>query len=156
MTWKVYGNQFTTSDMTGKSQFLKFNPTKNIVLRAIRTWYVFYNDPTFSDLTCKLYGDQDGEPGALIATASNTFNKADLFSDDYALVEVYWEFNLIPLRQEINYHFVTNCSGYTYSENSHIAWRKGWPDNVYRTGLDLDTEEIHTSPFTLAVVADEL
>lgn len=152
----TFGNVMTTADSTGKSMYLKFHPTDNIVMRAVRTWYIFYNDPTFTSLTCKLYADQGGAPGGIIETANNTFNKADLYTEDHALVEVYWEFDYVPLRSGVNYHLVTNCSGYTYDDASHIAWRKGWPDNVYRGGLQLDYEEIITSPFQLSVIGDEL
>ena len=65
-------------------------------------------------------------------------------------------FDDVNLRKDESYFFHLALTGYTGDETSHIAWRQGWPDPIYRTGLDADYEELHVSPYSIAFITDEL
>lgn len=160
--WKVFGNVLETADINGtsKSQAMKIRTNSNVVVKAIRTWFVFFNDPAFTSLSLRIYEDQAGQAGKLIATSTNSFTLAQVFTDaasnDYALKGLYFEFDEISLKGTSYYHVLPYAVGYTGTDSSHIAWVKGWPDNEYRTGLTLSYEESIASPYRFAVVGASL
>lgn len=156
--WSVYGNVLATADIDGstKSQAMKFKPNSDIVVRAFRTWFVCFNSPVFTQLRLRLYEDQNGSAGKLIATSSNFHIPSDLYTDPYALKGTYFEFEYLPLKSTNYYHVLPYATGYTGNDSTHLAWVKGWPDNEYRTGLALDFEEIHVSPYRFAIVGADL
>lgn len=150
-TW--YGDQFL--NLTDKTQPLRFKPTANVIVRAIRTRYIFFGNPSFSDLTVKLYADRAGEVAGLFAPSTTTHQKVDLFSDTHALVETYFEFNYVSMRKNLIFNLITSANGYTYSDGSHISWVKAWPDPVYED-RNPTFEQLGTSSYFLSVIADEL
>lgn len=157
MARTYYGDPFDTAEMTNTSKTVRMKPNDNIVLKAIRTWLI-WNDHSGSitDMTCKIYSDRASSPGALIATSTNSFDRADIITLASGVKEIYFEFDEISLHSETFYHFVINCTGYTGTENSHIAWRKAWPDPIYRTGLDIDYEALSIAPYFLTVIGAPL
>jgi hypothetical protein len=160
MAWEFYGDEMLTADATGKSLFQAWTPNRNLVLRAARCWVVLFGDPTFTNLSLKLYANREGEPGVLLETSSTTWDPDDIYTDRVtnpnAVKEVYFEFANPALHNGATYHFVLNADGYTYSEASCIAWKKAWPDPVYRPGVDRTTNGIATAPKELVIVGDDL
>lgn len=158
--WKIFGDPLLTADMTGKTATIRFKPNKNIVFRACKTWLIIKDpvgDIAFSDICGKIYSDRGGVAGGLIATSNNTFDKTDLLSvEDQGVLEPWFEFDDVSLQKDTWYHFVLNCAGYTYDPDKHIAWRKAWPDPVYRTNLPITFEALNASPYFLVVIGDEL
>lgn len=153
--WTVYGDTFSTGDMTNADRSMRFSPIENNVLLTMRTWIILYNPPNFTNLVAKLYSDREGLPGALIATSVNSYNKADvLTTGPYGLKDIYFTFSpKISLSANLYYHFVLNCSGYTYAEESHIAWRKGWPDPIYGTAT---FNNLLTQPYMCPLIGAKL
>ena len=132
--FRQYGDEFLSGEMSNASRYLRFKPTEDEkVLKALRTWLILYNPPNFTNLTCKLYSDRDGLPGALIATSTTSYNKEQLLLiEDYGTKGIPFTFDpVISLSPLVYYHFVLNCTGYTYDYNAHLSWRKAWPDPVY-------------------------
>lgn len=156
MALRVWGDVFDTSDLTDTSMPLRFKPTKNIVLRAVRTWYVFSDDPTFTNLNMKLYADRGGDVAGLIATSTNTQAKGDIFTDNSAYAEIHFQFSDIALRKDTFYNLVTNGTGYTASGNSVIAWAKAFPDPIYPDPKTPAFEGMHVAPYFLTVIGDDL
>ena len=152
-----YGDPFSTADMTGTTKSIRMRPNDNVILKAMRTWLIF-NDYTsnITALTCKIYSDSSSAPGALIATSTNSFSKSEIIATNTGFKEIYFLFNNLSLHSGTFYHFVLNCSGYTYADANHIAWRKAWPDPVYRTGLDNDYESLGTAPYCLTLIGAPL
>lgn len=155
MSWTVYGDQFSTAAMTDTSQPLRFKSTENVALKAIRTWLIFYNSSAFSDLTIKLYADRGSSPAGLIASSITLKQPADLFTLSYAAVETWFEFSDVTLRKDTYYNLVVNCSGYTFSTSSLIAWMKAFPDPIYEDRTPT-FEELQIAPYLFSVVSDEL
>jgi len=135
MAWSVYGNEFLAGELANTNMFCTVEPNKDLILRAMRTWLIFYNDPTFTNLTAKLYSNDTSSGinacGELIANSTTTLTKAQILTLDNGVKEIYFEFDDVPLDSETKYNFVINGTGYSYSAGSHIAWRKGWPKPVY-------------------------
>jgi hypothetical protein len=152
-----YGDPFDTAEMTDSTKSVRMRPNKNIVLRAVRTWLIWYdNTDSIANLVCKIYSDRSQSAGALIATSANSFARSDIITEANGVKELYFEFDEIPMHSGTFYHFVINCSGYTGSESSHIAWRKAWPDPVYRTGWTQGLESLAVAPYMLTVIGDDL
>jgi len=160
--WKVYGNALMTADIDGttKTNAMKVKMNADTVVRAVRTWFVFFNDPVYTELRFRLYEDQGGAAGKLIATSTNALTAATIFIDDAtntsAMKGVYFEFADVALKGTNFYHVLPYATGYTGNDSSHISWVKGWPDNEYRAGLTLSYEEIQVSPYRFAVIGADL
>lgn len=152
-----YGEYFSTAAMTDTSMSIRFCPGDETVLRAIRTWLIF-NDLTgsFTAMVGKIYSDRSSSPGALIATSTNSYTKAQITTLNSGVKEISFLFNNLSLRSNLYYHFVINCTGYTGTANSHIAWRKAWPDPVYRGGWTQSFESLGVAPYFLTAVGAKL
>lgn len=150
--WTVYGAILETAELGGgKTVSLRFRPNSNKVMKLFSTWFIFH-DTTFTALSLRLYDDRNGSAGKLIATSTNSYAPGDIFTDDYSIYGLGFEFDDIALMATSWYHLVPYATGYTGSDLSHVAWVKGWPDNEYREGLDLSFEEIHVSPYRLGPI----
>lgn len=156
MSWQVKADWYSTSELNGISlhgQRVRFN--RDIVLRGIRTWFVLYNDPVFTDLSLRIYSDRSGSPGKLITTSS-AVTKAELISLANGCKEAFWELDLPTFKGTDWFHIVPVASGYTGTSTSHIAWRKGWPDAVYTTGLTPTYTNWPTQPYMIYFIGDDL
>jgi hypothetical protein len=155
MAWTHYADEFSTADLTGTSKYIRFSPDRNVVLAAMRTWLVLYNPPAFTNLRCKLYGDRNGVPGGIIATSTNSFIRSDLLETEvYGAKEIYFTFEpKISLNSTLYYHFVLSADNYTYSDSSHLAWRKAWPDPIYG---EATIGNLLTSSYMFALIGADL
>jgi len=155
MAWSIWADPLLTADMSSTSKFITFGTDSNCVMRAAKTWLVFNNVTAFTGLTMKLYASRDGAPAGLIATSTSSWAKADLLTTySNGAKEIYFEFNYVPLQQNTTYHLVLNCSGYTYSDGAHMAWRKGWPDPVY--GKPIGFNKLLSCQYIFGIVSAEL
>lgn len=153
--WSIWADPLLTSDMTSTTKFITFGVEKNCVMRAAKTWLIFNDVGAFTNLQMKLYASRDGAPAGLIATSSNNWQKSDLLlTYNSGAKEIYFEFDYVPLQKNTTYHLVLNCSGYTYSDANHMAWRKGWPDPVY--GKPVPYGSLLSSQYIFALVSAKL
>lgn len=155
MTWRHYADEFVNQELENRNRYLRFCPARNTVLIAMRTWLVLYNPPAFTNLRANLYSDRSELPGGLIATSTNSWSRDDLLiSSNYGAKEIYFEFSpKISLQENLCYHFVLSADNYTYSEDSHLAWRKAWPDPIYGTAT---FENLLRSTYMFSVVGADL
>lgn len=159
MAWKVWGDRYETGELgdTGRDQPVIFN--KDVVLLAVRTWIIVYNDPTFTSLNMKIYSDRAGVQGQLLHTSDNSFTKAEILTEDNGVREIYFEFNAptgATLKGTDTYRFSLDGSGYVGTTGSHIAWRTAFPDPVYDTNITNDTSQLLVFPAALTFVGAEL
>lgn len=152
-----FGEPFNTAQMTDTSMSIRFKPGDESILRAVRTWLIFNNyTGSFTSLVGKIYSDRATVPGALIATSTNSFNRADVITLNSGVKEIYFTFDDVSLSPNLFYHLVLNCSNYTATASDHIAWRKAWPDPVYRTGWSQTYESLGVAPYFLTVIGAKL
>lgn len=158
MAQTIWGDRFLTSEAStitaDKSQKVTF--TKNRLLVAIRSKWVFFNNPSLTDITFRIYGERDSAPGLLLFT-STTRTKAELITADNGIIESYWEFNSpdgVPLRKDTPYWFVPILTGYTGTVSSHVAWAKDWPDVVYKNS-GTAYEDLHRAKRFLTFISAE-
>lgn len=153
MAWSIYASRWESGELDDTSQFQVIKPVKDIVLKAVRTWIVIYNAPTFSNLTMKIYANDKNvsadQPGALLATSSTQWNLADLTTENNAVKETYFEFDDFNMNGEDEYCFVMAADSYVYLASSHLAWRKAWPDPVYQAAYTPTIPNMGRAPFEI-------
>lgn len=145
MGWRVWGKKISEA-----SQKVRFN--SNFILRAARPWVIVYGDTDFDSLSLEIYADDGGAPGALIATSSNVLKKSEIITAANGVKECYFEFNQ-PINGVGWCHFVLSAYGYTETEESHLAWKKAFPDPAYPTGVDTDPIALERCPYALTFIA---
>jgi len=134
MTLKIWADPIATSEASDTTKYIRFSPLKNTSMDGLFVWMLFKDVVAFTDLKAKLYSDRDGIPGALIATTSTTYTRAQClttYNNGYKYLGFQFS-SKIPLNKDTYYHIVMNCSNYTYAEESHMALVKAWPDPVYQ------------------------
>lgn len=160
MVWTVYGDEFSTAQMTDSTMSQVVIMPRNQQVNAIRVWLIIHNSSAITNLQMKIYNNDaeatDPTATSLLATSTNSFDKADLITDTYGVKSCYFEFANIALRKGDKYHFVLNCSGYTYSEASHIAWKKAWPDPAYTIGYTATAENLAVAPYEFKLIGAKL
>lgn len=159
MGWRVYGRVFESGELANTNKFQSMKMKRNLILRAVRTWVIFDNDPTFTDLNMKIYSNEvisgANTPVKLLHTSTNVQEKADIFTNNSACREIWFEFDDVPLQGETVYNFVLNGTGYVYSSNSLVAWRCAWPDPVYQAGFTPTAVNLGESPYELYAIGGE-
>ncbi len=158
MAWRVWGEILTTSDLNGTStrvaQKVIFND--DLIVKACRAWFVVYNNPTFTTLGFKIYADNNNSPGALLFSSSQ-ITKAEMVTLANGVKEVYFELNDYAFQATDVYWFVPFVTGaYVGNDTQHLAWKKAWPDPVYRTNVDSGAEKLHVAPYDLYFIGSEL
>lgn len=151
-----YGEPLLTADASGTRVHSPFSFTKNVIIKAARFRVIVYNDPTLTSINGKIYSD-DGStaPNALIATSTDSRAKAELTSENNAVVETYVTFGNLSWKAGVVGHFVLGLSGYTGTTSSHIAFEKAYPDPVLPpTGHSYN--KLLSNPYYMYLIFDEL
>ncbi len=153
----IWGERLTTTDLDGSS----FRVTQQVifdesyVLVAARSWLIFYNDPSFTSIKMQIFADRAGSPGKLLYESAS-LTKAEIFQDVNAARELPFIFSKVGVRQDETYHCRLVAVAYTGNESSHIAWKKGWPDPVYREGVDSGANKLGVAPYSIYFVGAAL
>lgn len=152
---QIWAEEFQTADMASPIKSFPFKFSENTVVKAVRTWVIAYNDPTFTSLTGHIYSVRGAtkSPSFLVASSINTQLKAEIVSNQHSLTEIYFEFGTPVHLPKGNWHaFTIQGSDYTYSDSSHLAWVKGWPKSVHRDNLDNEFSDIVLSPYQVHLI----
>lgn len=160
MTWKVYGEVLSASDLTSTNirSTMKFH--KNLFVKAIRTCLILYGNPTFTNMKMKIYDNNTSgnTPSKLKATSINSFQTSDLLQTyAHGLKFIHFEFVPFGVNADDTYHAVLSADSYSPSESSFLAWRNYWPDPVYTTNVDVNSVSFFNAPILITgVVGSEI
>lgn len=155
MTWTVYADPFLDADMSMPNKFQPFKATRNTLVLAIRTTIVLVGNPSLEGLRMEVYNNNllTNAPSTLKAVSTNTFDTSDLLTTQaHGLSEIYFEFIPFGVRKTDTYHIVLQADSYTYTTNSHFAWRNVWPDPVYKTNFTVTGNNFLSSPYMINAV----
>lgn len=159
MSGKVWGRVCLSGELSDQTMFQPVKPNKNMILRAIRTWLIFYNNPTVTSFSVDIYSDRPNgtqhEPGVLLHSSTNSQAKSSIITLDNGYKETYFTFDDVNLNANTWYNFVLSASGYSYQANSYVAWRLGFPDPVYSTNLVVATSKLARFPFAMYLIGAE-
>lgn len=153
MGWTVFGEPINTADFGAQSKFQKFRLNSNQLLLAVRTWIIFYNNPSISGLRMEIWSNNSsGTPGRKLFT-SETLTKAQMITLANGVKEVPFIFN-DPFGVVINgsdwYHLILNGDAYTGDDTSHIAWMKALPDPAYSLNYSPSITNVNTAPYLMS------
>jgi hypothetical protein len=160
MSYTVWADPWASSELTNTARFQTISFPENTILKAIRTKIVVYNDPAFTSLSAKLYSNElvsgVNTPRMLIAQSTNSHLKAEVCTLENGVKEIWFDFNFISLRAGDKYNIVISGTDYVYSDASHLAWAKAWPDPVYKDGWTCSFESLVVSPYYIYAVGRKL
>jgi hypothetical protein len=130
--------------------------SEDFILKVIRTWVILYNDPTFSALWLRVYSNNGGYPGKLLHTSSNYWTRDQVSAQDNAARELYFEFDNTPVFKAGDlYHIAPWLDDYIGTDDSHVAWRKDFPDPCYRQGLTINMNQLGKFPYAVRFIGAE-
>lgn len=156
--WTVYGERLIDDDFSGTPNvYQPFVLQKSLKLKALRTWFISHNNPTFTVLEMRIYESAGGGvPTAQLVECSNAWTLAELTSMDYGLKEIYFEFtNPIKLRRGTTYYLVPWVTGSSFTADSHLAWVRGFPDpNTSNTNYEA-SPNVARAPFYMGLIGAE-
>lgn len=157
MVWTVYGDIYESAgDLTDQSKFQPIIMPDNTIIVGVRTWVLFIDDPTFTNLSMEIYSNRTDSgsdaPGKLLHTSTDQRTKSEIFTDNSANKEIYFTFNNVNLRGGDTYNFVLTGTGYSPTSSSFIAWRLAWPDPVYTENYTPTVENLNRAPKFISTI----
>lgn len=156
MGTRIFADVYETAEAQNQSMHQPYIPDENYIVKAFRTWFVFYNNPTFTNIYLEVWSDDNSEPGKLLHTSTNVQLKADLFTLDNAYIETWFEFDNINLKGGVTYHLIPQITGYTYSASSLVGWIRAIPEPVYTTNLPTTLESFGEYPYLIYQIGAKL
>lgn len=159
MGWRVWGDTYdSTSSMQDTTLFQPVVMSSNIILRAVRTWIIYYDDPVYTSLSMKIYSNNNNSPGKLLHTSTDSRTQDEIreAGSIAGVREIYFNFNDVNLKGGDTYHFVINASGYSPTGDAHLAWMKGFPDPVYAGGYTPAGETLVVAPYQIYFIGSNL
>jgi len=156
MTYSVWGQRFDAGELTGTALSQPFTPKKDMIIKAIRTQIIVFNNPVFTNLIGQIYSTRNSIPQKLLHTSTNTLTKSAIHTLDNAVKEIFFQFNDPSFNANTEFAFVINGAGYAPTSSAYLSWKKGFPDPVNATGVTVDPIKIVEIPFTIGFIAHEL
>lgn len=159
---RIWGRMAESGDLADGSKLMyqPFKPHRDMILRGLRHWMIFYNNPTIQNIKCALYASDNSSgvhlPSTKIEESSKVWLKSEIISLDNGFFEIYYDFDNVPLQENTTYHFVFYADTYSFSESSHVAYRVAFPDPVYSQGLTVAANKVSTFPLALYVIGADL
>lgn len=155
MSFKCYGTAILTADMGAKPSYWQpFLPTRNRIIKAIRTALIFYNDPVFSSAELELWKVANNSLWKKIAT-SNMRKKSSMITKDYGTKYCYFDFEIMPsLRKNITYALVLRLSDYVGEDGSHIALAREAYPYMQHAEDPITRANITSAPYIFSIVGD--
>lgn len=156
---KVWGRVYNSGELATTAVYQPVKPNNNLILKGLRTWLVFYDNPVVDNFIMKIYSDRTDTvahaPGVLLHTSTNTFAKSDIITLANGYKEIYFDFDNVNLNESTWYNFVINAETYTPAGDAHVAWRLAFPDPVYATNLQVTTSKLNVFPHAIYFIAGE-
>ena len=155
MSWTTDGRPYESdSDLSNGIYTQKVVINKNVLLKYVRTWIIFMDNPGLTNITMKIYLDNEGDKGNLLYSSLTTHTKAEIITLENGVKEVYFEFDDKPLDDGNTYHFCLEGTSSGLSTSSKIAWKTTWPDPVYG-GFSESFANRAQYPFTIVLIGAE-
>lgn|SRR3990167_2048515 len=158
MAWTVWAHNWESGELSNTTLYQPFRMNSDTILKGVRTWIVVFNNPTFTELNCKIYSDEvrtisgtytDHTPVKLLHTSTDVRTKAELCTLNYGVKETYFTFAEVPLQADTWYNLVINGTGYSPTSSSYLSWMHSYPDPVLASSYTAAVETINSSPFAI-------
>lgn len=148
----------TLDATTGTRVFQKVKFENNVVLYACRINIIAFNNPTFTDISMDIYSLNNlNTPVKLLHQSTNAITKVEMMTENNGVYDIPLFFNYPTFKGGDYYAFIPRVSGYTFSDNSFLSWRKDFPDPVYKTNNPYSTlESVGRVSYSIQFVGAEL
>jgi hypothetical protein len=159
MSWRVYADRYVTADFSGApTKWQAFTPPNDIALKAIRSWFVFFNNPSMTDIRMRIYSFKGSTVRQLLHTSDENLTKAEILTENYGHRDIYCGFTNAPyLKGGDTYALVPWITGYTGDADSHVAWTKNFPTLVYDHTPDLNgVTDLYDCPYDFTIIGANL
>lgn len=157
--WRSWAEQIQTDDATNSNRiFQPFKFKQNSVLRAARAWFVFYGDPSFSNLKLEIYSMSSSSVVLSKITESvNVWQKSQITTEPNAMKELYFNFSELAFVKADWLCIIPRMTGYTFAESSHVSLMSGFPTPPYRDNLVINgMEDLSSCPYAITFIGDKL
>ena len=156
---KKLGKPISTADNSASSPgvYQSLLPASSMMLKAVRCGIIHYNNPTYTSVVLKIYGNRNSAPGKLLATSTNSVLKATIApAQNHAVSEVGFEFEPeVALRAGDTYWLALFINGaYVGDSTTHLAWESSWPAPVNRTGVTVNQAQADNMPLLVSSFGD--
>lgn len=111
-----------------------FTADSDFVLKALRVKLISFGNPAFTEITCKIFKVRGDTVLDEICSSQNTIKKIEIPGD--SLTEVYFDFQEVIFKSASKFAIGFIAAGYVHSDESHLAVMKGWPEQIYASGID--------------------
>ena len=160
MSWTVYGDTYTTGQLSSLAVFQPIKFTSDMLVKAMRIWVIAVGAPVLTGLKMNIYGndEQTSTPSLLLSTSTNSWDMATILTSQVnGVKEIYFEFDPLTVKGTAIYNLVLSATSYTPSGSNEFAWRTVWPDPVYTTNYTVTGNNFLASPkFVSAVIGSVL
>ena len=158
---RLLGRPIETADNSASAPgvYQKFEVPSNILMRAVRVGVIHYNNPTYTSIQLKIYGNRNGSPGKLLHTSSNSITKATIAAvENHSYKETYFEFIPSPsLRAGEEYFAAIFINGaYVGNSSAHLAWKTTWPDPIFDTGVTQNQAKAAKYPLDFSIIGTSI
>lgn len=157
MTLRILGRPIYTADNSvsapGVSQKVKL--AANLLVKSFRVGVSHYNNPIYTTIDLKIYGNRNGFLGKLLHTSTNTITKEIIaVTEIHTLKETFFEFSSAPaLRAGEEYFIALFINGaYVGDSAKHLAWNNTWPDPIFDTGVIQTQAKAAKYPLSTAII----
>lgn len=159
--WRMLGKPIETVDNSASAPgvYQNFKLPENILLKAVIADVIHYNNPTYSNIQIKIYGDRNGQIGKLLYTSSGSISKVLIASvENHACKQIYFTFDAPPaLRAGENYYAALFINGaYVGNASTHIAWKSTWTDPIFDTGITQTQAKAAKYPLKFSIIGASL
>lgn len=155
----MFADRYVTADFSGApTKWQVFTPPEDIAVKAIRSWFVFYNDPVFTDIEMRIYSYKSTVRQLLYSSDVNRAKADILTTNDYAHKDIFTTFSQTPfLKGGDSYALVPWINGYTGDESSHVAWTKNFSELVYEHSVTLDgVTDLYAAPYYFTLIGAKI
>ena len=155
MSWTVYGERLLSTDFTGSPRvYQPFTLNRETKVKALRTWFVAYGTPAFTNLSMRIYDAKSGVPTVLKHTFDKVWTPGQILeTHGYGLKEIYFDFTTPAwLRRDTTYCLVPWVSGNSFSATSFLSWVRGFPDPNTTHAVTLAPSNISKVPYYMALI----
>jgi len=151
-TW--WGSVIETGELSATATKQAFILKRHATLRAVRLWIIAYNSPIFANLTMKIYSNnaQTSAPGIVIKSSTTSYQPANIYTLNNAIREIYFQFDDAVLEADDTYWAVLQATSYTFSDASHLAVLKSFPNPINTTTATSEMRKVFEWPWQMTFI----
>ena len=161
MSYRLWAERLETADLAGSLRVAqKITPLHDAHVKSLHSRFVFHGRPDLTGLRLSIHEmNGDGSIGHALSggISSKAWTRNEVSSEDFAVKELWFEFDNPPFLQEGDSYFVVpSADSYAGDSDDHVAWVRAWPDPYAWVGFVPSWVNRGVAPFGLTWWAHEV